>query len=59
MKLSISAAVLVAALVTPLAGAAQADVSANVGWASDYYYRGLLQKESSASAGLNVEGEYL
>ncbi len=59
MKLSIGAVVLVAALVTPLAGAAQADVSANVGWASDYYFRGLHQKESSASVGLDVEGEYL
>ena len=59
MKLSIGAAVLVAVLVTPLAGAAQADVSANVGWASDYFYRGIFQKGSSASAGLDVEGEYL
>ena len=60
MKLSIGAAVLVAALVTPLAGVAQeAEVSANVGWASDYFYRGIFQKGSSASAGLDVEAEYL
>ena len=59
MKLSIGAAVLVAALVTPLAGAAQADVSANVGWASDYFYRGIFQQGSSASAGLDVEAEYV
>jgi len=31
----------------------QADVSANVGYASEYYFRGILQKESSASAGLD------
>lgn len=34
---------------------AQAEWTANVGWASDYYYRGILQKSSSASAGLNFE----
>ena len=38
-----------------LAGAAQqAEISANAGWVSQYYYRGLLQKNSSASAGLDV-----
>ena len=31
-----------------------ADVSYNVGWASEYYYRGVLQKESSASAGVDL-----
>lgn len=43
---------------TLLAGAtapAMADLSANVGFASEYYYRGILQKESSASAGLDYE----
>ena len=55
MKLSIGAVVLVAALVTPLVGAAQeAEVTANGGFVSQYYYRGLLQKESSASAGLDL-----
>ena len=33
----------------------RADWSANVGWASDYYYRGILQKSSSASGGLDFE----
>ena len=32
---------------------ASADWSANIGWASDYYYRGIFQKSSSASAGLD------
>ncbi len=34
------------------AGKAQ-EVSYNIGWASEYYYRGLLQKESSGSAGID------
>ena len=40
---------------------ASADVSANVGFATEYYYRGILQKESSASVGLDYEtgGFYL
>ena len=42
-------------LLAPLAASAQeADVSANAGWVSQYYYRGILQKTSSASAGLDV-----
>jgi len=32
-----------------------AELSYNVGWASEYYYRGILQKESSASAGVDFE----
>jgi uncharacterized protein (TIGR02001 family) len=35
--------------------AAQADWSANIGWASDYFYRGILQAPSSASGGLDFE----
>ena len=40
---------------------APADVSANIGFASEYYYRGVLQKESSANGGLDYEngGFYL
>ncbi|MBT3531006.1 MAG: hypothetical protein HOF74_09690 [Gammaproteobacteria bacterium] len=34
---------------------ASADVSYNIGFASEYYYRGILQKESSASAGIDYE----
>ena len=36
-------------------GIAVADVSANVGYASEYHYRGILQKNSSASGGLDYE----
>jgi len=34
---------------------AAADWSANIGWASDYYYRGLFQATSSASGGLDYQ----
>lgn len=34
---------------------ARADLSANIGWASDYFYRGILQAPTSASAGLDFE----
>lgn len=37
------------------AGLAQADWSANIGWASDYYFRGILQKSSSASGGIDFD----
>jgi uncharacterized protein (TIGR02001 family) len=36
-------------------GLAQADWSANIGFASEYYFRGIFQKQSSASAGLDFE----
>lgn len=36
-------------------GLAQADWSANIGYASEYYFRGILQKNSSASGGLDFE----
>ncbi|MEM7077719.1 MAG: TorF family putative porin [Pseudomonadota bacterium] len=35
--------------------AANADVSYNIGWASEYHYRGIFQKTSSASAGIDFE----
>jgi len=35
--------------------AAQAEISANLGFASDYYYRGIFQAPSSVSGGLDVE----
>jgi len=47
-----SALVALALLIT---GAAQADVSANLGFASDYYYRGIFQASSSVSGGLDYE----
>lgn len=42
-------------------GAANADFSVNVGFASEYHYRGIFQKSSSASGGLDYEtgGFYL
>ena len=55
MKLSIGAVTAVAVLATPLVGVAQdAELSGNVGFASDYFYRGLPQGTSSASAGLDL-----
>ena len=35
--------------------AAAADVSMNVGYVSEYYYRGIYQKNSSGSAGIDLE----
>lgn len=52
-KIGIATVALV--LLAPLAASAQqAEVSANAGWVSQYFYRGILQKTSSASAGLDV-----
>ena len=44
------------ALLAPVTAEAQVEtsVSANAGWVSQYYYRGILQTTSSASAGLDV-----
>ncbi len=51
----IAIATITLALLAPLGAAAQeAEVSANAGWVSQYFYRGLLQKTSSASAGLDL-----
>ncbi len=36
------------------ATASAAEVSTNIGWTSEYYYRGILQKNSSASAGIDL-----
>ena len=42
-------------LLAPLGAQAQeAEISANAGWVSQYFYRGILQKTSSASAGLDL-----
>ena len=37
------------------AGTAHAEVTANIGFASDYYYRGILQAPNSASGGIDYE----
>ena len=52
-KLLSAATVLTGAAMMP--AAAQADVSYNVGFASEYYYRGYFQKSSSARAGIDFE----
>ena len=39
-----------------ISGIAQADFSGNLGYASEYHFRGILQKESSASGGIDYEG---
>lgn len=36
-------------------GVANADWSANIGFASDYYYRGFFQKQASASGGVDYQ----
>lgn len=52
-KLTHIAASLVLASSGLFAASASAEVSYNVGWSSEYYYRGILQKNSSASAGVD------
>jgi len=47
--------VVVVASMSGFALQASADLSANVGFASEYYYRGILQKDSSASGGIDYE----
>jgi hypothetical protein len=37
--------------------AVRADVTANVGWASDYWFRGIFQAASSASGGIDYENQ--
>ena len=46
---------LYATLPLTLAASAHAGLTANVGWVSDYYFRGILQHPSSASGGLDYE----
>ena len=51
-SLSVAAAMAGAASVPVVS---HADVSYNVGYVSEYYYRGFFQKSSSASAGIDFE----
>ncbi len=54
-RVGIGMATIALVLLVPLgAGAQEAEVSANAGWVSQYFYRGILQKTSSASAGVDV-----
>jgi uncharacterized protein (TIGR02001 family) len=43
------------AILLGLSAGAQADWSANLGWASEYHFRGIFQHASSASGGLDYE----
>lgn len=43
------------AMLFAISGIAQAEWSANVGWASEYHYRGFFQHSSSASGGVDYE----
>jgi len=55
MRKTLGMAAIMFAFLAPLAVQAQeAEISANAGWVSQYYYRGILQKSSSASAGLDL-----
>ena len=55
MKKTLGMAAIMFAFLAPLGAQAQeAEISANAGWTSQYYYRGIPQKESSASAGLDI-----
>ena len=55
MSKPIAAAVLLAVALAPMSLRAQeAEISGNAGWVSQYYYRGVTQKTSSASAGLDL-----
>ena len=54
-RVGIGMATIALVLFVPLEASAQeAEVSANAGWVSQYFYRGILQKTSSASAGVDV-----
>ena len=53
-QIAVGALFSVSALMSSTA-VAEGDVSFNVGFASEYYYRGILQKNSSASAGADYE----
>ncbi len=54
-RVGIGMATIALVLLVPLEASAQeAEVSANAGWVSQYFYRGILQKTSSASAGVDV-----
>ena len=53
MKTIIRTSLVLAALVA--SATASADWSANIGWASEYHFRGIFQKNSSASGGVDFE----
>ena len=59
MKKLLASSVIAATAFTGVAAPAMADLSANIGYASEYYYRGIYQAESSANAGLDFEQDGL
>ena len=52
---SAAAALILGASTLFSAGSAMADVSYNIGYVSEYHFRGILQKNSSASGGIDFE----
>ena len=54
-KIKLVAASVILASSALAASTASAEVSYNIGYASEYYFRGLLQKVSSGSAGIDFE----
>jgi hypothetical protein len=59
MRQNTFVAALTLAVVVPAAAAQQVKVTANVGWVSEYIFRGIPQKASSASAGLDLSAGLL
>lgn len=55
MKKLLASSVIAATAFAGASAPAMADLSANIGYASEYYYRGISQAESSASAGVDYE----
>jgi hypothetical protein len=55
IRICIPALALAAAAVAP--ATANAQLSANIGWSSEYIYRGIFQEDSSASAGVDYASE--
>src|SRR5690554_599270 len=47
----------VAAAFAAAPAVSSAELSANIGWVSQYVYRGIFQETSSASAGIDYEDE--
>ena len=61
MKHILKSAALATTLAASTTPALAVDLSANIGWASDYFYRGIFQSDSSAMGGVDLEagGFYL
>lgn len=57
MRRKLVTSAIVVTFLAPIGLSAQAEVTANAGYLSQYYYRGLLQKTSSANAGLDVAAD--